>query len=77
MIGYNGGGGNGNGYFFGETMAKKYLGDGVYVELIRDTVCLTTKNQSGRTKHEIYLGASVYESLIKYVDRAKLATTIK
>lgn len=52
-------------------MSKSYLGDGVYVDVERGMLKLTTEDGISTT-NEIFLDPAVYESLVKYVDRLRL-----
>jgi len=49
---------------------KTYLGDGVYVEVERGMLHLTTENRIEIT-NEIFLEPEVYEALVKYAEAAK------
>jgi len=48
-------------------MSKMYLGDGVYVDVERGTIKLTTED-GVRVLNEIFLDPDVYQSLTEYVD---------
>jgi hypothetical protein len=49
-------------------MKKLYLGDGVYVELDRDRLLLTTQDGYGSSNY-IFLEMEVFERLKIYVER--------
>lgn len=49
---------------------KMYLGDGVYVDVERGMLKLTTENGISTT-NTIYLEPEVYEALVQYVARLK------
>jgi hypothetical protein len=52
-------------------MMKTYLGDGVYVEVERGLLKLTTENGRIET-NAIYLEPAVFYQLAAYFDRAKM-----
>ena len=47
-------------------MAKKYLGDAVYVDFERGMLKLTTEDGASTT-NTIYLEGSVYDALVRFV----------
>lgn len=49
-------------------MPKDYLGDGVYVDLERGMIKLTTENGI-ETTNEIFLEPEVYQALVRFVER--------
>lgn len=49
-------------------MAKEYLGDGVYVDVERGMLKLTTENGI-ETTNTVYLEPEVFDSLVKYAQR--------
>jgi hypothetical protein len=50
---------------------KDYLGDGVYAEIERGMIKLTTEREYGTQLHVIYLEPEVYEALVGYFERIK------
>jgi len=46
--------------------SKRYLGDGVYVEIENDMVKLTTEFEAGLTTNTIYLEESVINKLLQF-----------
>jgi len=51
---------------------KQYLGDGVYAELERDMVKLTTEDGMGAT-NTIYFEPGVIAALLRYLERPDVA----
>lgn len=49
-------------------MSKEYLGDGVYVDVERGMLKLTTENGI-ETTNTVYLEPEVYDKLVKYAQR--------
>lgn len=50
-------------------MERKYLGDGVYADIEKGMIRLTTENGIS-VSNEIFLELEVYEALKKFVDKA-------
>lgn len=46
-------------------MEKRYLGDGVYIQIVGGMLCLTTEDGISVT-NEIYLEPDVFEALVDY-----------
>jgi endo-beta-N-acetylglucosaminidase D len=55
---------------------KKYLGDGVYADIERDMIKLTTENGISVT-NEIFLELEVYGALVRFVQDALADGTTK
>lgn len=54
----------------GEMMERRYLGDGVYVEIERGMLKLTTEEGGPHPSNAIYLEPEVYIALTKFYSEA-------
>ena len=53
-------------------MAKTYLGDGVYAEMVNgETMIRLTAENGARVTHEIFLELDVYQNLIIFAESGR------